>query len=90
MCQSKVSDGQAYRKKIKCGNTEITTTARSKAVSSLKHKDIKDELVINTDETQFTVGKVDDVYWAKSPIFAVQCFFPLSANRLFAVRRLMP
>ena len=59
MCQSKVSDGQAYRKKIKCGNTEITTTARSKAVSSLKHKDIMDELVINTDETQFTVGKVE-------------------------------
>ena len=50
--------------KIKCGNTEITTAARSEAVSSIKHKDIKDELVINTDETQFTVDKVDDVYRA--------------------------
>ena len=50
--------------KIKCGNTEITTAARSEAVSSIKHKDIKDELIINTDESRFTVDKVDDVYRA--------------------------
>ena len=48
--------------KMTCGNAESTTVARS--VSSIIALSVKDELIIDTDESRFTVGKVDDVYRA--------------------------